>query len=221
MLSFKSALPGVRLGSPNTATVTILSNDNAFGIISFNMSFLITVNEPRGSSQFVPLCLIREKGTYGNVTVNFEITGDPNPAEEDLSPAKGNITLPPGRVTVVYRLLIRYDQIPEDDEIFTIALTSIEGGAVINLNHSSVRIRINKNDSQVKFTQSEFVVPEIAGVITVPVTRGENEQDSVIGSDSEEVSISYMIVTGNSTASALLTSDFVDLQPNRTVVFSP
>ncbi|KAK1176563.1 adhesion G-protein coupled receptor V1-like [Acipenser oxyrinchus oxyrinchus] len=220
-LKLQSALPGVRLGSPNTATVTILSNDNAFGIISFNMSSLITVNEPRGSSQFVPLSLIREKGTYGTVTVNFEITGDPNPAEEDLSPAKGNITLPPGRATVVYRLLIRDDQIPENDEIFTIALTSVEGGAVINLNRSSVQIRINKNDSPVRFTQSVFVVPETAGVITIPVTRGRNEQDSVIGSDSEEVSISYMIVTGNSTASALLTSDFVDLQPNRTVVFPP
>ena len=32
----QSSSNGVRLGTPNTATVTILSNDNAFGIIAFN-----------------------------------------------------------------------------------------------------------------------------------------------------------------------------------------
>lgn len=35
-LFFQSSSNGVRLGTPNRATITILSNDNAFGIISFN-----------------------------------------------------------------------------------------------------------------------------------------------------------------------------------------
>lgn len=33
----------------------------------------IVVDEPRGRNQYVPLTLIREKGTYGTVTVNFEV----------------------------------------------------------------------------------------------------------------------------------------------------
>jgi len=32
------------------------------------------VEEPRGISQYVPLTLLREKGTYGTVTVNFEVS---------------------------------------------------------------------------------------------------------------------------------------------------
>ena len=36
-------------------------------------SSLMTVNEPQGSNQDVFLTLIREKGTYGTVTVNFEV----------------------------------------------------------------------------------------------------------------------------------------------------
>lgn len=35
---------------------------------------LITVEEPKGRSLYVPLTLIREKGTYGSVTVNFEVS---------------------------------------------------------------------------------------------------------------------------------------------------
>ena len=36
MLSFQSSSNGVTVVTPNIATITILSNDNAFGIISFN-----------------------------------------------------------------------------------------------------------------------------------------------------------------------------------------
>lgn len=35
-ISFQSSSNGVTLGTPNKATITILSNDNAFGIIAFN-----------------------------------------------------------------------------------------------------------------------------------------------------------------------------------------
>lgn len=35
-LTFQSSSNGVTLGTPNKATITILSNDNAFGIIAFN-----------------------------------------------------------------------------------------------------------------------------------------------------------------------------------------
>lgn len=38
---FQKPFPGVKLGSPRTITVTILSNDNAFGIISFNMVWFL------------------------------------------------------------------------------------------------------------------------------------------------------------------------------------
>ncbi|XP_015216090.2 adhesion G-protein coupled receptor V1 isoform X1 [Lepisosteus oculatus] len=220
-LRLQSAAPGVRLGLPNTASVTILSNDNAFGIISFNTSSLIPVNEPRGGRQYVPLSLIREMGTYGTVGVNFEISDGPNAANEDISPEKGNITFPPGTAVMVYSLLIRDDQIPEDDELFTVKLTSVEGGAFINPNRSSVQIRINRNDSPIKFAQALLLVPETAGVVTVVVTRGRDEEDKLIGSDAAEISIDYTIVSGNSTASATLRSDFVDLQTNRTIVFPP
>ncbi|KAJ7406541.1 G-protein coupled receptor 98 isoform X1 [Willisornis vidua] len=211
----------IKLGSPKSVTVTILSNDNAFGIISFNMSALITVNEPRGRNEFVPLTLIRERGTYGTVIVAFEIEDGPNSAEEDLSPARGNITFMPGRSVLIYNITVLDDQIPENDEIFVVRLKSVEGGAEINNTKNSVWINIKKNDSPVRFVQSAYVVPEEDDVVTIQVIRGKDVSGKLTGPDEDEVSVSYAILTGDSTAHAQLNVDFLDLQPNATLVFPP
>ncbi|NWY04075.1 GPR98 protein, partial [Nothoprocta ornata] len=211
----------VKLGSPKSVTVTILSNDNAFGIISFNMSALITVNEPRGRNESVPLTLIRERGTYGTVIVTFEVTDGPNPAEEDLSPVKGNITFAPGKSMLIYNLTVLDDQIPENDELFVVHLRSVEGGAEINTTKNSVQINITKNDSPVRFVQSAYMVPEEVDVLTIEVLRGRDDSGRLIGPDESEVSVSYAIITGNSSAHAQLNLDFLDLQPNTTLIFPP
>nr|Q6JAN0.1 RecName: Full=Adhesion G-protein coupled receptor V1; AltName: Full=G-protein coupled receptor 98; AltName: Full=Monogenic audiogenic seizure susceptibility protein 1 homolog; AltName: Full=Very large G-protein coupled receptor 1; Flags: Precursor [Danio rerio]AAT07468.1 very large G-protein coupled receptor-1 [Danio rerio] len=221
ILRLQSSSNGVTVGTPNTATITILSNDNAFGIISFNSSSLITVEESKGRSQYVPLTLLREKGTYGTVTVNFEIFGGPNPASEDLSPDMGNITFPPGRSVVVFSIMIQDDKLPEDDEIFTVQLTEAAGGALLNPNRSSVQIKISRNDAPIRFSKSTLVVPENIGVISLTVTRGRTEDGLLIGSDDKTVSVAYAIITGNGAASATPLTDFVDLQTERMVVFLP
>uniref|UniRef100_A0A8C9WGZ3 Adhesion G-protein coupled receptor V1 n=1 Tax=Scleropages formosus TaxID=113540 RepID=A0A8C9WGZ3_SCLFO len=220
-LRLQSSSNGVTLGTPNSATITILSNDNAFGVISFNSSALVTVDELRGQNQYVPLILIREKGTYGTVTINFEIVSGPNPAIEDLTPDRGNITFLPGYAVVVYSILIQDDQVPEDDEVFTIQLTSVHGGALLNPNRSSIQIKINRNDSPLRFAQSTLLVPEADFIVNITVTRGRNEDNRQIGSDSTEISIDYAVISGNGTACAVLSSDFEDLQDNRTLVFPP
>ncbi|XP_031794624.1 adhesion G-protein coupled receptor V1 [Sarcophilus harrisii] len=211
----------IKLGWPRSVTVTILSNDNAFGIISFDMPSLIIVNEPRGRNESVPLILIREKGTYGSVTVSFEVEGGPNPPEEDLCPVKGNITFPPGRAIVVYNLTVLDDEIPENDELFLVKLKSIEGGAEINTTRNSIEVVIRKNDSPIRFIQSSYLVSEEADILTIPVVRGKNESGNLIGSDEYEVLINYAVVTGNSTAHAEQNVDFIDLQPNTTIIFPP
>ncbi|XP_061478182.1 adhesion G-protein coupled receptor V1 isoform X3 [Rhineura floridana] len=220
-LTLQNPLPGVTLGLPRAVTVTILSNDNAFGIISFDMPALITLNEPKGRNESVPLTLLREKGTYGTVTVIYEVDGGPNPPEEDLSSARGNITFPPGTAVLIFNLLVLDDQIPEDDEIFIIHLRSVEGGAEINTSRNSVEIIIKKNDSPVRFTQSAYMVHEEDDILIIQVVRGKDDDGSIIGPDEYEVSICYVIVTGNSTGHAQLNLDFLDLQPNKTVIFPP
>ncbi|XP_006885449.1 PREDICTED: G-protein coupled receptor 98-like [Elephantulus edwardii] len=185
-LTLQNPSAKVKLGWPRTVTVTILSNDNAFGIISLDM-----------------------------------VEGGPNPPEEDLSPVKGNITFPPGRAVVIYNLTVLDDEVPENDEMFLIQLKSLEGGAEINASRSTVEIIIKKNDSPVRFAQSIFLVPEEDHILLIPVVRGKDDNGNLIGSDEDEVSISYAVVTGNSTAHAQQNVDFIDLQSNTTILFPP
>uniref|UniRef100_A0A672JI01 Adhesion G-protein coupled receptor V1 n=1 Tax=Salarias fasciatus TaxID=181472 RepID=A0A672JI01_SALFA len=218
-LTLQSSSNGVTLGTPNKATITILSNDNAFGIIAFNS---VVVDEPRGRNHSVPFTLIREKGTYGSVTVNFEISDGPNSAFEDLSPGKGNITIPVGHAIAHFNILIRDDQIPEDDEVFSVRLTGVAGGALLKPNASSVQLRIRRNDSPLRFSHSVMAVTESAAVIALNVTRGRLTEDGpLIGSFETEVSVDYMVVSGNGHGSATPAVDFQDLQPVRTVTFPP
>ncbi|KAI9527782.1 Adhesion G-protein coupled receptor V1 [Dissostichus eleginoides] len=217
-----SSSNGVTVGIPNKATITILSNDNAFGIIAFNSTEEVVVDEPRGRSHYVPFTLIREKGTFGTVTVNYEISEGPNPAIEDLSPDRGNITIPVGQAVVHFSILIKDDQIPEDDEVFSVRLTGVAGGALLRPNASSVQLRIRRNDSPLRFSHSVMAVQESAGVIALNVTRGRLTEDGpFIGSDDTEVSVDYMVVSGGGQGSASPDVDFLDLQPVRTVTFPP
>lgn len=102
-----------------------------------------------------------------------------------------------------------------------IQLKSVEGGAEINTSRSSVEIIIKKNDSPVRFVQNIYLVPEEDHILLIPVVRGKDDNGHLIGSDEYEVSISYVIITGNSTAHAQENLDFVDLQPMPTIFFPP
>ncbi|XP_029019275.1 adhesion G-protein coupled receptor V1 isoform X2 [Betta splendens] len=221
-LTVQTSTNGVTLGQPNKATITILSNDNAFGIVAFNSSEEIVVDEPRGRSYLVPFTLIREMGTYGSVTVNFEVSEGPNPAIEDLSPDRGNITFSVGQAVLQFGVLIQDDQIPEDDEVFVVRLTAVAGGALLRPNASSVRLRIRRNDSPLRFLLSMVAVQESAGVIALNLTRGRLTEDGeIVGSVDTKVSVDYVVVRGEGVGSATPAVDFLDLQTVKTVTFPP
>ncbi|XP_014844179.1 PREDICTED: G-protein coupled receptor 98 isoform X1 [Poecilia mexicana] len=219
-LKLQSSSNGVTLGTPNKATITILSNDNAFGIIAFNSTEEIVVDESGGRN--VPFTLIREKGTYGTVTVNFEISDGPNAAIEDLVPDRGSIIIPVGQAVARFSIVIQDDQIPENDEVFTVRLTGVAGGALLRPNASSVQLRIRQNDSPLRFSLSVMAVSESAAIIGLNVTRGRLTDDGpLIGSVNTEVSVDYMVVSGEGVGSATPGVDFLDLQPVRTITFPP
>lgn len=85
-------------------------------------------------------------------------------------------------------------QIPEDDEVFIVRLTGVEGGALLRANSSSVQLRIRRNDSPLRFAHSIVAVPESAGVIALNVTRGRLTEDGpLVGSVDTEV-VFYMLI---------------------------
>ncbi|KAL2079820.1 hypothetical protein ACEWY4_025564 [Coilia grayii] len=181
---------------------------------------MITVTEALGRNQEVFLTLIRKRGTYGSVTVIFQIFDGSNPVSEDISPERGNITFFPGQASVTFRILIHDDKIPEDDEMFTVQLMEVKGGALLNQNRSSISILIIRNDAPVRISHSYLAVPESVGVINITITRGRTEDDQPIGSDDHEVSVTYMVFSSNSSTSVATAGvDFVDLQSRPVVIF--
>lgn len=85
-------------------------------------------------------------------------------------------------------------QIPEDDEVFSVRLTGVEGGALLRDNASRILLRIRRNDSPLRFAHSAMAVPESAGVIALNVTRGRwTEEGPLVGSVDTEVPFSTFI----------------------------
>lgn len=78
--------------------------------------------------------------------------------------------------------------------MFLVRLTSVEGGALLRDNASSVQLRIRRNDSPLRFSHSIMAVPESAGVISLNVTRGRLTEDGpLVGSVDTEVAL-YMFI---------------------------
>lgn len=85
-------------------------------------------------------------------------------------------------------------QIPEDDEVFLVRLTGVEGGALLKANSSRIQLRIRRNDSPLRFSHSVMAVPESAGVIALNVTRGRLTEDGpLVGSVATEVAF-YLFI---------------------------
>uniref|UniRef100_A0A8C5D7Y0 Adhesion G-protein coupled receptor V1 n=1 Tax=Gouania willdenowi TaxID=441366 RepID=A0A8C5D7Y0_GOUWI len=156
-----------------------------------------------------------------NTCVLSQISEGPNPPIEDLHPDRGNITIPVGHCVSLF-ISVFVDKIPEDDEVFTVKLTEVAGGALLRLNASRVHLRIRRNDSPMRFSHSMVAVPEIAAVLILNVTRGHlTEGGPLVGSDDTEVSVDYTIMSGDGLGSATPAVDFLDLQVVRTLVFPP
>lgn len=106
--------------------------------------------------------------------------------------------------------------------MFTVQLIEAKGGALLNPNASSRSILIVRNDAPVRISHSYMAVPESVGVINITITRGRLENDQPIGSDDDEVSVTYMVVSSNSSTSVATAGvDFIDLQSRQVVVFPP
>lgn len=85
-----------------TATVTILANDDGYGVISFNNTEHFFLREPTAlylTESVAVLCIIRDppQGIFGTVTIQYFITGENgSDASGDLNPVQGYVILEEG-----------------------------------------------------------------------------------------------------------------------------
>ena len=85
-----------------TAVVTILANDDAYGIISFTQPTTEYISEPPGTDSVARFTVTRERGTFGDVQVPYVVRHlDGSEGVVDLTPIDGFITMAAGVSTTV------------------------------------------------------------------------------------------------------------------------
>ncbi|XP_060082724.1 adhesion G-protein coupled receptor V1-like [Ylistrum balloti] len=202
--SFLVNITGVTLAGPNPPpgaepsvnvpgnllSITIQENDNARGIVQFNVTTniegRIDTYEEFGKNTSVKLKVSRTVGTLGPITITWQ--GDPREANIlDFSPSSGTIRMEDGETDGYIIIYILDDTIAEAMETFDVKLISKSGGSEFGPNRS-VRLAILKNDSPnglFRFMQSEITVKESRSVddpegeVTLQIERVQGSEGVV------------------------------------------
>lgn len=112
-------------------------------------------------------------------------------AGADYTGKNGTITFAPGETSKVISIPITNDNSVEASEYFTVELRNPAGGATLGAITKGV-VTILEDDSSIEFGQSNYVVNESAGYVTITIVRK--------GNLSNEASIDLNISSGGATA---------------------
>ncbi|XP_055956200.1 adhesion G-protein coupled receptor V1 [Patella vulgata] len=111
---------GAEIGANSSVDISILSNDNAHGIIEFsNESLFVRVTE---NSQ-AQLSVVRRQGYFGRVVVRWSTTGDHAPS--DIAPVSGRVEFANGQSAATISININDDSLPEFDETTYVKLEEV------------------------------------------------------------------------------------------------
>ena len=81
---------GARVGDQASAVMTILTNDNAHGLIGFSNNSQSIIIAEMSSDTIVSLDVERSAGTFGEVRVAWELSG--SHAAGEITPTSGQVS---------------------------------------------------------------------------------------------------------------------------------
>jgi len=159
------------------------------------------INEVAGSAKFL---VSRATSSYGDITVDYEITGITATAELDYEPVSGPLSWPNGDMShKEIEIPILLDSESENDELLSITLINPTGGALLGQDIQSVLTIIDTPPTgagSLEFSSTNYAVKENSGTATVSVER--------IGGSIGAVSVNYL--TDDETAIA--NNDYITTQ---------
>ena len=130
ILTLSSATGGATIGSPGTATMTIIDDDPPPqpGVLRFS-SATYSVDEDGGS---VSITVTRTGGSDGAVSVRYATSNGTATAGSDYRSASGTLSWTNGdNANKTFSVPIIDDSVDENDETVTLTLSSVTGGATI------------------------------------------------------------------------------------------
>uniref|UniRef100_A0A1I8J347 Cadherin domain-containing protein n=1 Tax=Macrostomum lignano TaxID=282301 RepID=A0A1I8J347_9PLAT len=175
------------LVAPTTVNVTILANDDAYGIFSFKAPRQSWVREPATAvPTMVSLEIIRDRGLFNSVQLGFRVDGGANPAATpglDVGPAEGQLLFTAGVFSLMLQLQIMPDVIPENNETFTVSLSILGTRGSLAPGASTYSITVLANDAPVRFEFAQYSVNETNSDTDyrIGIIRGSSASGGLIG----------------------------------------
>ncbi|XP_036081242.1 adhesion G-protein coupled receptor V1 isoform X3 [Rousettus aegyptiacus] len=150
-VQLKNPKGGAEIGINGYVKITILSNDDAYGVVGFAQNSLYKQVEEMEQDGLVTLSVERLKGTYGRITVAWEADG----SVSDIFPTSGVILFSEGQALSTITLTVLADDVPELSETVIVTLIHIttdgiedpSKGAIIDQKRNKSVITTLPNDS--------------------------------------------------------------------------
>ncbi|GFR83307.1 G-protein coupled receptor 98-like, partial [Elysia marginata] len=198
---------GATLGNETTASVTILANDNAGGIISFDTADFIqmreaTPNDPSGTK--AEILIKRGPGAFGPLSVGYTVTINSGQFTGDINTEVGTIDFADRQTTAVLVLEVVNDDTPEVEETFTLTLQEPPGDAILGAITSRTLV-VAASDAPYGLMEiytagsrlSSYFVEEAFRSLEFDIVRSQG----TLG----EISVDVMTVPGTATATTDMT----------------
>jgi hypothetical protein len=190
-VTVKLSNPGTKLllGSPSTATLTIVDDDPAGALDFKNLSY--SASETGG---LATVTVERVGGSGGDVSVDYTTSDGTATAGSDYTATSGTLTWNSGDASdKTFTVPVTWDGRGEGTESINLALSNAVGADLGPNTAAVVNIADDGASGSPRFTASSYSVDESAGQVTVTVTRSG-------GSLGGPVSVDY--ATGDGTAIA-------------------
>ena len=188
-LSLSNPTNGAVLGTPGTAVLTILDNDQG-GLTRWSRA-TYTVSEAGPTAK---LTVVRTgRNLASAVTVDYAVTGGTaTNGGVDYTLANGTLTFDAGETSKTIIIPIVDDTLAEGPETVVLTLSNATGGATLG-SPTSATLTITDNDfgGTIRFGSATYSVNENAGPATLTVVRS--------GGLASGVSVDYAVTGGTAT----------------------
>ena len=217
--TFNVVLSGSNLGTPSTATVTIIDNDGTPTAAFYAAS--TPVSEAAGN---VLLTVTLSNPSVVPVTVTYNTSNNSALAPGDYTASSGSVVFAPGATSANLLVQVNEDAVVEGLEAFNVTLTGATNATVGTPGQLSVQIVDNDGTPTVQFTSASATVSEGAGtailsvmlsnpsVNTITATYGTSSGSAVAGSDFVAASGTITFAPGATSASIVvsISEDLID-----------
>jgi uncharacterized delta-60 repeat protein/uncharacterized repeat protein (TIGR01451 family) len=149
------------------ATLTIVENDAAAGVLSFaTNNFYVSEDAVTAT-----ITVIRTNGHSGNVTVAFTTGFGTASNTFDFMATNGLVTFGEGQTNATFTIRILDDVLLEGNETLSLTLFSASGGATVGAGTATLTIVENDRSGDFMFSQPVYTVNENGGTATITVLR--------------------------------------------------